>query len=64
MAFALGSDTAGSVRVPSSFCGVPGFRPTHGAVSTAGAAPLAPSFDTGQATAAAVKRPPPCRHGR
>ncbi|KAL4430618.1 hypothetical protein ABPG77_005858, partial [Micractinium sp. CCAP 211/92] len=46
VAFALGGDTAGSVRVPSSFCGVPGFRPSHGAVSTEGAAPLAPSFDT------------------
>ncbi|KAL4437005.1 hypothetical protein ABPG75_004144 [Micractinium tetrahymenae] len=46
VAFALGGDTAGSVRVPASFCGVPGFRPSHGAVSMEGAAPLAPSFDT------------------
>lgn len=46
VAFALGGDTAGSVRVPASFCGVPGFRPSHGVVSTQGAAPLAPSFDT------------------
>jgi amidase len=44
--FALGSDTGGSVRVPASYCGVFGFRPTHGAVSLAGARPLAPSFDT------------------
>lgn len=44
--FALGSDTAGSVRIPASYCGLFGFRPTHGAVSLAGACPLAPSFDT------------------
>lgn len=42
----LGSDTAGSIRVPASYCGLLGFRPTHGAVSTAGLLPLAPSFDT------------------
>ena len=44
--FALGSDTGGSVRIPASYCGVFGIRPTHGAVSLAGACPLAPSFDT------------------
>ena len=43
---ALGTDTAGSVRVPASYCGVFGFRPTHGAVSMHGCVPLAPSFDT------------------
>ncbi|MGW0174497.1 AtzH-like domain-containing protein [Rhodococcus sp. NPDC003322] len=42
----LGTDTAGSIRVPSSYQGLWGFRPTHGAVSTDGALPLAPSFDT------------------
>ncbi|OUM93780.1 MAG: amidase [Thermobacillus sp. ZCTH02-B1] len=44
--FALGTDTGGSVRVPASYCGVYGIRPTHGAVSMRGVVPLAPSFDT------------------
>ncbi|MDZ5784159.1 amidase [Marinococcus luteus] len=44
--FALGTDTGGSVRVPSSYCGLYGIRPTHGAVSLEGVVPLAPSFDT------------------
>ena len=44
--FAIGSDTGGSVRAPASYCGLYGIRPTHGAVSLAGACPLAPSFDT------------------
>ena len=44
--FALGTDTGGSVRVPASHCGLFGFRPTHGAVTTEGLLPLAPRFDT------------------
>jgi amidase len=43
--FALGTDTAGSCRAPASFCGVFGFRPSHGVLSLAGVVPLAPSFD-------------------
>jgi amidase len=44
--FALGTDTGGSVRVPAAFCGLFGFRPSHGAVSTTGVIPFAPSLDT------------------
>ncbi|WP_199617619.1 amidase [Paenibacillus alkalitolerans] len=44
--FALGTDTGGSVRIPSSFCGIYGIRPTHGRISAEGVIPLAPSFDT------------------
>lgn len=42
----LGTDTAGSVRVPASVCGLFGFRPTHGVIPLSGVVPLAPSFDT------------------
>ena len=44
--FALGTDTGGSVRVPASFCGLYGLRPTHGRLDLAGMMPQAPSFDT------------------
>ncbi|MDN4478803.1 DUF3225 domain-containing protein [Demequina sp. SYSU T00039] len=42
----LGSDTAGSIRVPASYQGLWGLRPTHGAVSLEGVHPLAPRYDT------------------
>ena len=43
---ALGTDTGGSVRVPASFCGLYGMRPTHGRLPLAGMLPQAPSSDT------------------
>ncbi|RZC89840.1 hypothetical protein C5167_035835 [Papaver somniferum] len=44
--FSLGTDTGGSVRVPASYCGILGFRPSHGVVSKVGVIPMAQSFDT------------------
>jgi len=43
---ALGSQTIGSVIRPAAFCGVVGYKPSYGRVSTAGVIPLAESFDT------------------
>jgi Asp-tRNA(Asn)/Glu-tRNA(Gln) amidotransferase A subunit family amidase len=43
---ALGTQTAGSLCRPAAYCGAVGFKPTYGALSTAGVTPLAPSFDT------------------
>jgi aspartyl-tRNA(Asn)/glutamyl-tRNA(Gln) amidotransferase subunit A len=42
---ALGTDSAGSIRIPAAWCGVVGLKPTHGLVSVDGCFPLAPSFD-------------------
>ncbi len=44
--FSLGTDTGGSVRVPASFCGVFGIRPTHGRLPLNGMLPQAPTSDT------------------
>ena len=46
VAMAMGSDTGGSIRIPASFCGTTGLKPTHGAVSLRGAMPMCPSLDT------------------
>ena len=43
---ALGTDTGGSVRVPASFCGLYGIRPTHGRLPLVGMLPQAPTSDT------------------
>lgn len=43
---AIGTDCAGSVRLPASYCGILGMRPTHGAISAKGVIPFAPLFDT------------------
>ncbi len=44
--FALGTDTAGSIRIPASYCGLFAIRPSFGALSNAGVRPLAPSLDS------------------
>ena len=41
----VGTDTGGSIRVPSAMCGIVGLKPTFGRVSVSGTVPLAPSFD-------------------
>jgi aspartyl-tRNA(Asn)/glutamyl-tRNA(Gln) amidotransferase subunit A len=42
---ALGTDSAGSIRIPAAWCGCVGFKPTNGLVSVEGCFPLAPSYD-------------------
>ena len=44
---ALGTDSAGSIRIPAACCGIVGFKPSHGLVSLERCWPLAASFDTG-----------------
>ena len=44
--FAIGTQTGGSVIRPASYCGICGFKPTYGLISTEGVLPLAKSLDT------------------
>jgi len=53
---ALGSDSGGSIRIPSACCGIVGFKPTHGLVPLDGCFPLAPGFDHAGPMARDVER--------
>ncbi len=44
-AIALGTDTLGSVRIPASYCGIVGFKPSHGAIDVDGVLALSPTLD-------------------
>jgi Asp-tRNA(Asn)/Glu-tRNA(Gln) amidotransferase A subunit family amidase len=44
--WAIGTDTAGSLRIPASLCGVVSFKPTYGTIPTTGVIPLSSSLDT------------------
>ena len=44
--WAIGSDTGGSIRIPSSLCGTAGFKPAYGSIDLAGVVPLSSSLDT------------------
>jgi aspartyl-tRNA(Asn)/glutamyl-tRNA(Gln) amidotransferase subunit A len=43
----FGTDTAGSIRQPASYCGIVGFKPSHGKVPMQGVLPLSPTLDVG-----------------
>lgn len=52
---AVGTDTGGSVRLPASFCGLTGLKPTYGNISTKGILPLSHSLDTAGPIARTVR---------
>lgn len=52
---ALGTDTGGSIRIPSAFCGLTGFKPTAARIPAEGAFPLASSLDSSGPLAASVE---------
>jgi aspartyl-tRNA(Asn)/glutamyl-tRNA(Gln) amidotransferase subunit A len=52
---ALGTDTAGSIRIPAALCGCVGLKPTYGLLSTRGIVPLAPTLDTAGPLAGTVE---------
>jgi aspartyl-tRNA(Asn)/glutamyl-tRNA(Gln) amidotransferase subunit A len=54
-ALGLGTDTAGSVRIPSACCGTVGFKPSLGKVPLSGCLPLAPTFDVAGPMARTVR---------
>ncbi|SIT01035.1 amidase family protein [Paracoccus saliphilus] len=54
---AIGSDTAGSVRIPAAHCGILGFRPSHGRYDSTGFMPLFPSRDAPGVMARSVEDP-------
>ncbi len=55
VSFALGTDTAGSIRIPSSYCGLVGFRASSSRYDNSDIAPLSPSLDTTGPICAALK---------
>ena len=44
--FSIGNDTDGNVRFPAGFCGILGFRPSRGSISTFDVVPMAQGFDS------------------
>jgi aspartyl-tRNA(Asn)/glutamyl-tRNA(Gln) amidotransferase subunit A len=51
----LGTDVAGSVRIPAAYCGIVGFKPARGTMPRGGMVPVAPSFDLAGVLARSVR---------